>query len=457
MKINKIVLSITILLMVSFSSCKKGWLEANPDQAMVVPKTLEDFQALLDNSTLTFNSAQACSLAEIASGDFYILYSSWQSLFTVQEKSAYIWAPTANFYGAEPSTDWENSYRRILNSNVILDGIEKIKAPTARQDEWNNIHGSALFFRAFDFFNLAQEYCQAYIKTTAKSAQGLPLRLDYNVNIQLKRSTLQQTYDQITKDLKSAIPLLGTTPLFKTRPSRQAAFALLARTYLAMEDYEPAGLYADSALQIQSDLIDYATLNPDAANPIQRFNPEVIFQSTFTYGIFNISRLIVEPALVDAYAEGDYRRTVFFKDNPNGTKTYKGSYNGDKNLFGGLATDELFLIRAESNARDGKIAIALADLNHLLWNRYNRKYRDINANNAEQVLNYIVNERRKELVFRGLRWQDLRRLNRDNRFSTTLTRVLNNQTYRLLPNDKRYIFPIDENELSLTGIQQNDR
>ncbi|MEJ2902779.1 RagB/SusD family nutrient uptake outer membrane protein [Pedobacter panaciterrae] len=457
MKTNKIALFTTIFLMMVLSSCKKGWLEANPDQSLIVPKTLEDFRALLDNTSPTFNINQACGLAEIASGDFYILYSSWQSLFTVQEKSAYTWAPTANFYNGETSADWENSYRRILNSNVILDGIKKIKAPTTRQDEWNNIYGSALFFRAFDFFNLAQEYCTAYIQATAKSELGLPLRLDYNVNIQLQRSTLQQTYDQIIRDLKSAIPLLDTTPLFKTRPSRQAVFALLARTYLAMEDYQPAGLYADSALQIQSDLMDYATLNPDAAYPIQRFNPEVIFQSTFTFGIFNASRLIVEPTLLSNYAENDYRPKIFFKHNTNGSATYKGSYNSDKNLFGGLATDELFLIRAESNARDGKIAIALADLNHLLRNRYNRKYRDINADNAEQVLNYIVNERRKELVFRGLRWQDLRRLNRDNRFSITLTRTFNNQTYTLMPNDKRYIFPIDEMELSLTGIQQNDR
>ncbi|NQX56401.1 RagB/SusD family nutrient uptake outer membrane protein [Pedobacter panaciterrae] len=456
MKTNKTTLFITVILIGLFSGCKKGWLEANPDQSQIVPKTLEDFQALLDNSTLTFNIFQACGLAEIASGDFYILYSSWQSLFTSQEKSAYIWAPTANFYSGESSSDWENSYRRILNSNVILDGIKKIKVPTPRQDEWNNIHSSALFFRAFDFFNLAQEYCPAYEQAKAKSDLGLPLRLEYNVNIQLQRSTLQQTYDQIIKDLKSAIPLMGTTPLFKTRPSRQAAFALLARTYLAMEDYKSAGLYADSALQIQSDLIDYATLSPDAANPIKRLNPEVIFQSTFTYGIFNVTRLIVEPTLVDMYTEDDYRRKIFFKDNPNGTITYKGSYNGDKNLFGGLATDELFLIRAESNARDGKFASALADLNHLLKNRYNRTYKVININ-EEQVLNYIVKERRKELVFRGLRWQDLRRLNKDNRFSTILTRVLNNQTYNLLPNDKRYVFPIDEIELSLTGIQQNDR
>jgi hypothetical protein len=198
-------------------------------------------------------------------------------------------------------------------------------------------------------------------------------------------------------------------------------------------------------------------LNSNANYPIQRFNPEVIFNSTFSFGIFNASRLIVEPTFLDSYSEGDYRRKVFFKDNPNGTTTYKGSYNSDKNLFGGLATDELYLIRAECNARIGNITTALTDLNHLLKTRWNLSYKELNADNAEQVLTFILKERRKELVFRGLRWQDLRRLNKDNRFATTLTRTLNNQIYTLPPNDKKYVFPIDEMELKLSGIQQNDR
>ncbi len=457
MKTKKIILSITIILIVSLASCKKGWLEVNPDDSLIVPNTLQDYQALLDNTSPTFNNTQACGLAEIASGDFYILYTSWQSLFSTQEKSAYIWGPTTNFYNNESSADWVNTYSRILNSNIILDGIRKIKVPSSKQNEWNNITGSALFFRSFDFFNLAQEYCKSYEQNTAKSELGLPLRLDYNVNIQLQRATLQQTYDQIIVDLKSALPLLGTKPLFKTRPSKQAVFALLARTYLVMENYSQAKLYTDSALQIQPELMDYSTLNSNANYPIQRFNPEVIFNSTFSFGIFNASRLIVEPTLLDSYSEGDYRRKVFFKDNPNGTTTYKGSYNSDKNLFGGLATDELYLIRAECNARIGNITAALADLNHLLKTRWNLSYKELNADNAEQVLTFILKERRKELVFRGLRWQDLRRLNKDNRFATTLTRTLNNQTYTLPPNDKKYVFPIDEMELKLSGIQQNDR
>lgn len=457
MKTKKIILPIIIILIVSLASCKKGWLEVNPDDSLIVPNTLQDYQALLDNTSPTFNNTQACGLAEIASGDFYILYTSWQSLFSTQEKSAYIWGPTTNFYNNESSADWVNTYSRILNSNIILDGIRKIKVPSSKQNEWNNITGSALFFRSFDFFNLAQEYCKSYDQNTAKSELGLPLRLDYNVNIQLQRATLQQTYDQIIVDLKSALPLLGTKPLFKTRPSKQAVFALLARTYLVMENYSQAKLYTDSALQIQPELMDYSALNSNANYPIQRFNPEVIFNSTFSFGIFNASRLIVEPTLLDSYSEGDYRRKVFFKDNPNGTTTYKGSYNSDKNLFGGLATDELYLIRAECNARIGNITAALADLNHLLKTRWNLSYKEFSADNAEQVLTFILKERRKELVFRGLRWQDLRRLNKDNRFATTLTRTLNNQIYTLPPNDKKYVFPIDEMELKLSGIQQNDR
>jgi hypothetical protein len=66
-------------------------------------------------------------------------------------------------------------------------------------------------------------------------------------------------------------------------------------------------------------------------------------------------------------------------------------------------------------------------------------------------------ERRKELIYRGIRWSDLRRLNRDSRFGIILTKTLNGVTYSLLPNDKRYVLPIDEIEIRLSGIQQNNR
>jgi len=435
------------------TSCGKEWLEAKPDKSLLVPKTIKDYQSLLDNTNL-FNTQQGVGLGEVGACDFYLNNAGWSLITTNQERAAYIWAPTNNFYNGEIGIDWENGYKRILSANVILDGMAQIKPEMAEQQDWNTVKGGALFFRAFDFFNLAQQYCVPYQSGTANGELGLPLRLDYDVNIYLKRSTLRQTYERIIADLEIAADLLGTSPLFKTRPSKEAAYALLARTYLAMGDYESAGEYADLALQIQSALLDYSKLNAAASFPISRFNAEVIFHSTFYYGIFNPSRMFVVPELYAEYVTGDLRKIVFFTANG---LSFKGSYNGDRNLFGGLATDELYLIRAEAKARAGDLPGALADLNMLRRNRWTGAYVDLTSEDPDVVLNHVVKERRRELLFRGIRWTDLRRLNTDSRFAVALSRTINGGTYTLPPDDKRYVLPIDEEEIRLSGIPQNKR
>jgi len=64
-------------------------------------------------------------------------------------------------------------------------------------------------------------------------------------------------------------------------------------------------------------------------------------------------------------------------------------------------------------------------------------------------------ERRKELIFRGLRWSDLRRLNMDTRFAVTLKRKVNNKEFLLLPKDARYTLQIPISVIKSSGIQQN--
>lgn len=442
----------------AFQSCKKDWLDAKPDRSLVIPNSVKDFQSLLDNTvTVQFNGTQSVALGEIAAGDFYVLNSSWPSIYTNQEKAAYIWAETSDFYSGEPNYDWTNAYAKILNTNVVLSGIEKVKLNSTDQISWNSVKGAALFYRAFEFFNLAQQYCRPYANSTSNSDLGLPLRLDYDVNVPSVRATVQQTYDQVIGDLKKAANLLTTTPLFKTRPSKQAAYALLARTYLSMSAYDQAGIYADSALQIQHELIDYKSLNTGADFPISLFNPEVIFHSSFFYGIFDPSLMIVDKGLYDSYTQNDLRKSVFYTAAPSQGMTFKGSYTGEVYLFGGLATDEMYLIRAEAMARRGNTTLALKDLNDLLRKRFTGDYVDYFTADAGTALIEILKERRKELIFRGLRWFDLRRLNMEERFKTTLTKNINNKTYTLLPNSTKYVFPIDEIEIRLSGIQQNQR
>jgi hypothetical protein len=135
-----------------------------------------------------------------------------------------------------------------------------------------------------------------------------------------------------------------------------------------------------------------------------------------------------------------------------------GSYSGSLLYFDGLATDELYLIRAECNARSGKTTEAMNDLNDLLITRYaTGHFTPLTASNAGNALDQILTERRKELVLRGLRWSDLRRLNKDPHYAVTLTRTLNGQTYSLPPNDNKYVFPIPDDEIKISGIPQNPR
>ncbi len=122
-----------------------------------------------------------------------------------------------------------------------------------------------------------------------------------------------------------------------------------------------------------------------------------------------------------------------------------------------MTTDEVYLIRAECLARLGQKDAALADLNILMKKRWRNTvtYPIIVAADATEALNRILVERRKELLRRGLRWTDLRRLNKEPQYAVTITRVVNGITYTLEPNSYKDTFPIPDDIIAATGMQQN--
>jgi hypothetical protein len=267
---------------------------------------------------------------------------------------------------------------------------------------------------------------------------------------------VQQTYDRIKQDFLEAVSLLPVTASVKTRPAKAAAYGALARTFLSMEDYQKAGLFADSCLQMYSTLIDYNKISS-----LTRFNAEVIFHTVSQGGnILTPAKRKIDSLLFNSYATNDLRRTVLFKSNNNNTYSLKTGYDGSATsvFFTGIATDEMFLIRAESFARQNNAVAAMADLNTLMQNRWKTAFFvPFTAINADDALQQILTERRKELTFRGIRWPDLRRLNKDPIFAKTLTRKLSTQTYQLSPNDLRYVLLIPSQVISLNNIPQNPR
>jgi tetratricopeptide (TPR) repeat protein len=445
------------LLLLSLHSCKKqdDFLNTKPNEALAVPSTLADLQSLLQNEGL-FNIHDP-GLGEIASDDFYVP-DYIIGLLTTQENNGYLWAQQVYDAGAD-IPDWSLPYQQIYYANTVLDDLPKISYNSNQQSLYNQIKGTALFYRAIAFYNLVQTFALPYDSTTAGSDLGVPLRLSSDLNIKSTRATEKQCYDQIIEDLQNAVSSLPITAAYKTEPSQIAANALLARVYLAIGYYSQSFRYANASLNLYHSLTDYNTLKPGGRSLATSFLSEDIYHTRpVTYDIAMPNDVsIVDSTLYHSYVDNDLRKTLFFGLS-GGSPYFRGSYDYKGYDYDGIATDEIYLIRAECYARLGNTDSAMNDLNTLLITRWKTgTFVPYTAPSADDALKQILNERRKELIDRGLRWIDLRRLNKESRFAITLVRQVKGITYTLPPNDLRYAWPIPDNEIQMSGISQNAR
>ena len=445
-------------------ACKKqdAWLNVKNNKSSVVPETLADFQAIMDNSN-PFNDSYTQE-GLMGSDDFYLPDAEFQAAGET-ERNLYIWNKTI-WPGDGGSSLWTNLYKIVEYSNVVLDGLGK-QSLDHQSSEYLNIKGQALFHRALANYTLAQIFCKEYSKNSG-SDLGLPMRLNSDVNEIVQRSSLDKTYLQIISDLNEAKSFLPDTQPFLQRPVRAAAHLLMAKTLLHMEDYAAAGGLAAEAIERRPTLLDYNDPSKVSLASEYRFNtlgsgnPEVLFYAeSFAFREVRPSTSspgVVSPELYNLYDENDLRKTLLYAEE-NGAIKFRGSFSGNYTGFCGLTGGELYLIAAECQARLGNTAVALNLLNTLLVNRYKSgRFTPLTGTDQEKTLVIILGERRKELAFSANnRWEDLRRLNKDVRFSKVLKRSLNGLTYQLPAGDQRYILPIPLNEINLSGIEQNER
>ncbi|WP_442590867.1 RagB/SusD family nutrient uptake outer membrane protein [Pedobacter sp. AW31-3R] len=447
----------------SFLSCKKDYLNHKPSTNIVQPKTLDNLIGLLDNSDII---NKASSALPILSADeyMYVDHQTWQASPTATERNAYIWAK--DIFGGEPLIkDWTAPYAAIFYANNVLSILNDIPKTAENSTTHRFVEAWALFVRANSFYDLANNFCKAYDSNTAVSDLGIPIRLKPEIDVIEQRSTLQQTYDQILSDLNRAVQLFSSNSMMptekKNRPSLVAGYGLMARIYLNIRDYSNAELYADSCLMLYPNLINYQNLVPSIF-PFDQSNEETLYSTTVVNAYISASvvfnnNIFIDSTLLATYKKGDLRKTLFFSPMENGY-VMAGNYFGPAlQAYTGIATDEVYLIKAECSARRGNIDLSMGKLNELLIKRYtSASYIPLTAATQKQALDLVLLERRKELVWRGLRWFDIKRLNREGA-EIKLTRIIGDVTYTLLPDDPRFIFPIPDDEIGYTGIVQNQR
>jgi hypothetical protein len=419
-----------------------SFLDEKPSKDIDTPGTLESLQALLDNSS----SMNVYPALPLMMGDEYFSDDAGILSLPPWQQNLYLWKAKP-FQIDDQIYSWRDSYNQIQTANIVLESLTEIETITP---QWNEIKGAALFFRAQAYFNLYNLFLDGPNLEQSGLAPLIPIRRSSKIILKAEYTGKEEIKKLIREDMEEAATLLPEVVLYQFRPGVKAAKALKSRVYLAWEEYENAQKEAGELIQAGLDLMDYSNLDSTVSYPFDLFNSEVLWQSRmggYSF-MYSQSAFQVNPELLALYDDQDLRKSHLFVKRPAGYVNFRGSYDGGITLFAGLAADEVYLIYAECLIRAGNLSRAADVLNQLLMTRYAEGFEPLQFDNETAALEVVLKERRKELLFRGLRWQDLRRLNKDERFKTTLNRSFEAVSYELAPNSENYVLPVPSRELS---------
>lgn len=453
---------IVIMLISILGACDK-FLDIKPKDKFI-PTTFEDYERMLNDVT---NTGYSDYFLDMITDDIFLPEGMPAGLFSKHQlapRKLYMFNPEA-YTESDLDPLWSQAYSRLFSYNII---IEDIMGTSAGQQAKEAVKGEALLFRAAEFLSLVNAYATHYDPVTAGKDPGIPLVCVADINAKHDRNTVQEVYDRIILDLKDAAGYLPdrTTAPTKFRGCKAGAYALLARTYLFMGDYDTALEYAGLALAAYNTLADMNQYQVIAPGPFEytpstplgwtnipdgQYHPETIVAKHFLrpFGMGMDGCASTELA---ALFDNNDRRWVLYYANcwpPAPPFNYWQNYKTKIYLRGDyfnnfLATPEQYLIRAECYARQGKLKEALDDINSLRKNRIAppayKAYRPADLDNSqEKVLALVLEERRRELAFYGLRHIDLKRFHKEGRYMNNIIHIADGKQYILEPGSNRYV------------------
>lgn len=435
-------------------SCSKKWLEEKQDIKLIVPSTLNDLDLLLNADLFQYDGRGGL---ETSCDDYEFTTEQYNQIPFGFDRDFIIWRKDRNFENLDlvQQNEWKCAYGQIQVCNVVLKRLLSIDRNSSNRLDYDRIKGTALYHRAKQFLNMAMTFSKYYDQNTSSSDLGIPVKLDDDIDENIKRATVEETYKQIIQDLQMSAHNLPVSQIDYTRVAKSGAFALLARTYLFMDKYSEAKSAADSSLKYNSFVQDFNQItNSAGSRPLNIQSKEIHVRGAMVKSSSNPTVGRINTILYNQYNNDDLRKILFFRNEADGKVTFKGSFLSS--LFTGTTTGEVLLILAEAKARLNDAKGGMDALNKLAINRYKKEsFSPFSASSNIDALDIILKERRKELLARGLRWHDLKRLNRDPKYAVNLTRIIGSETYSLPANDPRYVLPIPQFVINFNHIPQN--
>lgn len=341
--------------------------------------------------------------------DYYAVYRFTQARYDAS--SAY----TANL--------WQFNYKLIAAINNIINNADKASGDV---DKIAAIKGQAQALRGRIYFDLVRHYQHTY--AIAKNELGVPLMLVSELEVK-PRSTVQEVYDQILKDLHEAESALSAfNRETKTVYNLDVVNFLLANVYLTMQNWEKAIDYADKVISkyplmsIEQYKDGFGTMNDEwvlgyICTPTYGASYQPCwYDFGDSFGLPDMmgspwaaQLLYPSPDFVELM-EGDPR--MLYGPNPaykGKAECYKFRQNTNIDPFMDLIDmrcAEMYLVKSEALAKMNKTSESLKILNALQMERGANLTTTVEQ---EALLDEIALERRKELYGEGHDFYDAMR------------------------------------------------
>lgn len=505
---KNLVYIINIMVLVLLTTSCNEFLSEKPDKnSSLVPTEVSQLEYLLNNYSQFY---QEESRASMMSADTYGLLTELTDARINAYGIASVQFATWDIdYLANDGREsfFSNEYKKIFTANMVLYYLQKV---SGSEELKTQLEKEAKFIRAYSLWTLAQTYCLPYTEAN-KNELGLTLKESTSFSEFEGRATLEETYNQIEKDLEEALTITNDMQIVNNkytswRANKAAVNAFAARYYLNRNNYELALKYANVALSSHNVLVNYNTemrysskksevtvngqkieIKYPYTHDNQTDMTDMLEWKEFMYFrmcYYSSWWYIPSRELLSLYDKTyDLRYKYHIVENysydrglTNPAYEYPGYIFFFKDRIpSGPTTAEMLLIKAESQVRLGNINEGIATLNILRESRMdvsapsNIKY--LSANSKDDAIAIIIEERQREMPFTQ-RWFDIRRLNNNddqNDDVGDLTRTFYKYssssiikdggpiTYTLPKNSRRYAAPIHNSEIiSSNGvIQQN--
>lgn len=503
MKNNIIAIILVVAgMLTTFSSCRKAFL----------PSTQIDENSALTNEgdveTATIGTyALFKNAGYVRSGHFLMEYPS-DEVAQGQNSSDDLtrcYRYTHLTTGSHATSFWSQAYLAASAANRIIRSVPDDAGTGLLQ-----LKGENLFIRAMLHFNLVRIFGRPYPQNNGENP-GVPIlteTLSEEEIEKLSRSSVKQVYDFIVSDLLKAEQLM-TVEKSNSFASKKVAQALLARVYLYMGNNEKAIEYANLvigndvpggaasgtyALLQGSDYQSYFRVVPESNKEtilgIRHMKTEdrgysaigsMYYSGDATGNAQNQAfsgwgEIYASKKYIDFLAEhpSDLRHSFISPYRVDGVLQYNTKltpatpmyYINKYNLQEGiinlsspvyLRLAEMYLIRAEANAKRGEDQLALDDVNIIRSRANIPTYTTADISASKTALDIVLEERWLELAFEGHRSYDLYRNGKPVVRNYPGSQVVNgNVNQTINPGDDRVVFFIPQSEIDKNpNLQQN--